>query len=753
MRYPIKEQEIITYDDLNRKSAMDLSTPSNINTDVEYDPESGFYIYRTKVGEMEITTPFVLSEDEYRDQALKESMNKYWSEKAKTNTEGGNKITPSEIQIGLGKQGEKIFGPGGVQLKTQGSVELPFGISITKRKNPAISERNRKNAAFDFDCKVQLSATGNVGDKVNFNLNYNTEATFNADQKLINLGYKGDEDDILQLVEAGNVKLPLSSSLISGSTDLFGFRTDLQFGKLKVSAIFSQQESDRKSISTQGAQTTDFEIKASQYEENRHFFLSTYFYDHYDEWAKNAPNPQSGIVINKVEIWTTNSTNSSSNNVTMRNIIAVRDLAETYDSDGKSESWPSNDNGQVYRAINANKALRDIQTASNEMSNLTIDGQDYQSAKEYEILNYAKMLRESEYTLNSELGYISLKSNVSSDNIVAVAFEYTQGGKTYKVGELTTSTTDTAKTSTKNLFVKLIKGSTPAPQNKRLWNLAMKNIYSLGAYNVQEENFKVEVKYYYQSDSTTQYLNYIPALGNKNLLRVLNMDRLNKRLNAMPDGYFDFIKGYTVDPTTGRIIFLSTRPFDTGIKNGYNNMAGVEKFTYPELYDSTLTVAKEYTEKNKYLITGKYSSSSGSEIRLGATNVARGSVRVTAGGRTLVEGTGYTVDYNLGIVKILDEIALSSNSPINVSLESESFFNTQRKSLIGTNMEYEFSDKFTLGGTLLHMTEKPLTQKVSLGNEPISNTIWGMNGTFKSDWQWLTSAIDKIPLIDAKSPS
>ena len=753
LRYPIKEQEIITYDDLNRKSAMDLSTPSNINTDVEYDPESGFYIYRTKVGEMEITTPFVLSEDEYRDQALKESMNKYWSEKAKTNTEGGNKITPSEIQIGLGKQGEKIFGPGGVQLKTQGSVELPFGISITKRKNPAISERNRKNAAFDFDCKVQLSATGNVGDKVNFNLNYNTEATFNADQKLINLGYKGDEDDILQLVEAGNVKLPLSSSLISGSTDLFGFRTDLQFGKLKVSAIFSQQESDRKSISTQGAQTTDFEIKASQYEENRHFFLSTYFYDHYDEWAKNAPNPQSGIVINKVEIWTTNSTSSSSNNVTMRNIIAVRDLAETYDSDGKSESWPSNDNGQVYRAINANKALRDIQTASNEMSNLTIDGQDYQSAKEYEILNNAKMLRESEYTLNSELGYISLKSNVSSDNIVAVAFEYTQGGKTYKVGELTTSTTDTAKTSTKNLFVKLIKGSTPAPQNKRLWNLAMKNIYSLGAYNVQEENFKVEVKYYYQSDSTTQYLNYIPALGNKNLLRVLNMDRLNKRLNAMPDGYFDFIKGYTVDPTTGRIIFLSTRPFDTGIKNGYNNMAGVEKFTYPELYDSTLTVAKEYTEKNKYLITGKYSSSSGSEIRLGATNVARGSVRVTAGGRTLVEGTGYTVDYNLGIVKILDEIALSSNSPINVSLESESFFNTQRKSLIGTNMEYEFSDKFTLGGTLLHMTEKPLTQKVSLGNEPISNTIWGMNGTFKSDWQWLTSAIDKIPLIDAKAPS
>ena len=159
LRYPLKKQEMVTYDDLTQKSSMDLANPSNMSTDVDYDPESGFYIYRTKIGEMEVSTPFVLSEDEYREHALRESMNKYWSEKAKTNTEGGNKFTPGEIQIGLGKQGEKIFGPGGVQLKTPGSVELPFGFTITKRKNPAISERNRKNTTFDFDCKIQMSAT------------------------------------------------------------------------------------------------------------------------------------------------------------------------------------------------------------------------------------------------------------------------------------------------------------------------------------------------------------------------------------------------------------------------------------------------------------------------------------------------------------------------------------------------------------------------------------------------------------------
>ena len=752
IKFPVKESEMVTYDDLQQNAAIDLRDPANVKTDVEYDPYTGYYIYHTRVGDMDVATPFVLNENEYQRHSLQQSMNRYWAEKAKTNTDGGNKFTLSDIQIGLGEKGENIFGPGGVKLKTQGSVDLDFGFNITKRENPTISERNRTNTIFDFDTKIQLAANGSVGTKINFNLNYNTEATFDADQSLVNLGYKGDEDDIIQRIEAGNVSLPLSSSLITGSTDLFGFRTDLQFGKLKIQGIISQQQSERKTITSNGAQTTEFELLPTDYEENKHFFLSTYFYDHYDEWAKNAPNPQSGIVINKVEIWVTN-TSTSSANYTTRNLIAVTELGETYDLDGKSENIPSNNNGSCYKTLNGIADLRDIQTASYALENLTIDGKTLEATKDYEVLNSARLLTSSEYTLNSELGYISLKSTSQSDRIVAVAFQYTKGGKTYTVGELTTTSTDTSKISSQNLIVKLLKSSLPSPQNKKLWNLTMRNVYSLGAYNIQSDNFEVQIKYHYQSDSLTSYLTYIPALSNKNLLRVLNLDRLNKRSNAMPDGYFDYIPGYTVVPSTGRIIFLSTRPFDTGIKNGYGKIAGVDNYTFPELYDSTLTVAEQYTEKNKYLITGKYSSSSGSEIRLGVTNIARGSVRVTAGGRTLVEGTGYTVDYNMGIVKILDETALASNSPVSVSVESESFFNTQRKSLLGVNAEYDFSEKFSLGATILHLNEKPLTTKVTNGNEPMSNTIWGMNGTFKSDWQWLTNAIDKLPLINATAPS
>ena len=180
------------------------------------------------------------------------------------------------------------------------------------------------------------------------------------------------------------------------------------------------------------------------------------------------------------------------------NRIIERATGETYDEKGLSKELPQNEKG-TYGNIKNNRNLRDIQTVSYELSTLKKENGDTMIAtKDYEILNNAKLLNQSEYILNKELGYISLKSSVNPENIVAVAYEYTKGGKIYRVGELTTSLTDTSKTSTQNIFVKLVKSSIPDPSNKRLWNLTMKNIYSLGAYNIPPENFEVEIKYYFQ---------------------------------------------------------------------------------------------------------------------------------------------------------------------------------------------------------------------------------------------------------------
>lgn len=746
LRYPLNRSESVTYDDLQYRSPADLRDPANVNSNVEYDPNSELYIFRTKVGDMDIVTPFVLNEQEYQNYSLQQSMGSYWAEKNRGNVDERNQFSLSNIQIGLNPTADKIFGPGGVQLKTQGTIDLSFGFKISSRNNPTIPERNRKNTIFDFDTKIQLSANAKVGDRVNFNLNYNTEATFDFDQKLLKLSYDGKEDDIIKKIEAGNVSLPLSSSLITGSTALFGFRTDLQFGKLKVSAIASQQESERKTINTQGAQTTDFRISASDYDENRHYFLSNYFYDNYDEWAKKIPDPQSGIVINRVEVWVTN---RSSYDRQSRNIIGFTDLGE------KAGTNPYNKVDPLYDQLLQMPEIRNSQTATEALNNFAY--RPMEIGQDFENLNSARLLQASEYTLNKQLGYISLRSALSADDVLAVAYEYTKDGKVYQVGEFSTDQVnaenqDAVKTSP-TLFVKLLKSTTSSPRNTRLWNLYMKNIYSLGAYNVQADQFKLDVMYYFQDDTVSAYLPYIPAVNKTILLRVLNLDRLNKRMQAAPDGYFDYVEGYTVYSSNGRIIFPSTRPFDKGIVEGYNGNIIAQKYAYPELYDSTKVLAKQFSEKDKYVLTGEYRSSSGSEIRLGATNVPRGSVRVTAGGRTLVENEGFTVDYNMGIVRIIDEVALESNSPVSVTLESQSFFSMQRKSLVGTNLEYAFSDKFALGGTILHLSEKPLTQKIGIGNEPLSNTIWGLNGSYKTDWQWLTNVIDKIPLLNATAPS
>lgn len=751
LHYPLKKTELVTYDELqNNVSPADVRTPENVNQSVEYDPNTGLYVFTTKVGDMDVSTPFVLNESEYGDYALQQSMNSYWAQKNKANQNGKDKdFSLSDMQIGIGATGDKIFGPGGVQLKTQGSVDLTFGLKISKRDNPTIPERNRTNTVFDFDTKIQLNANGKVGDRVNFTMNYNTEASFYFDQKMINLSYEGKEDDIIKKIEAGNVSLPLSTSLIKGGTALFGVRTDLQFGKLKISAIASQQESESKTINTQGAQTTEFSISASSYDENRHYFLSEYFYNNYDEWAKNLPNPQSGIVINRVEVWVTN---RSSYDKQSRNIIAFTELGEHYNDKRKN---PSNDTSSysLYSRIKNDPNVRSYEMATDILESAPYN---QETGRDFENINSARLLEPSEYTLNSQMGFISLKSTLANDDVLAIAYEYTKGGKSYKVGEFSTDvSSDTTTSAKRTLFVKLLKATSSTPNYAHLWKLAMKNVYSLGAYNLQQEKFQVEVNYYYQNDSVSTYMSYIPEINNKKLLRVLNLDRLNKRQQAIPDGYYDFVEGYTVYASNGRIIFPSTRPFDTGLKNGYGPAYAnqVEKFAFPELYDSTLTVAKQFAEKDKFVLSGKYKSSSGSEIRLGASNVPRGSVRVTAGGRTLEEGSGFTVDYNLGVVTILDDVALASNSPISVSLESQSFFSMQRKSLVGTNVEYALSDEVTLGGTIMHLSEKPLTTKVGYGDEPMSNTIWGLNASYKTDVQWLTNLVDKIPLVDAKAPS
>ena len=735
-------------------SSMDLQNPNNISTTVEYQPETGTYIIRTKIGDTDVTTPYMLTQDEYNQYAERQLMHRYWQQKigeVEHNNEKKFDITDMKFNIG---PADKVFGPGGVQLKMQGSAELLFGFKHQYIANPSLTLRARNNNIFDFDEKIQASIQGKVGTRLNFNLSYNTEASFSFDQQNLKLNYKGEEDDIIQSIEAGNVTMDLPSSLIRGSKALFGIKTNLKFGKFKIQALISQQNSEAQTVSSKGgAQTTRFDISGDNYDENRHFFLGHFFRDQYEDAMASVPYIASGVTINKIEVWVTN---KRGNYDQARNIVAFTDLGESA-RHTQNESWggpmsgpPENSTNSLYATVRTTD-FRDLQQTSSALEGLN----GMEGGVDFEKIESARLLTSSEYTLNSSLGYISLKSALNQDEVLAVAYEYTYNGRVYQVGEFSTDGSEELR-APNALALKMLKSSANAPtkKNRGTWDLMMKNIYSLGATSIQSEKFELYVTYRNDSVGTDmQYLNEGPISG-KQLIRVMNLDRLDQKHNTSPDGRFDFLEGLTVYSSSGKIIFPVLEPFGEHLARMLNYDASlVAKYCFQELYDSTLVVAQELSEKNKFHLTGKYKGTNGSEIRLGAMNIPRGSVTVTAGGATLIENVDYTVDYTMGTVTILNSSILESGTNVDVKLENQSTFSMQRKSLFGAHLEYEFTKDLVIGGTIMHLRERPLTTKVNTGSEPLANTIWGVNGSWKTEMQWLTNAIDKIPWITATAPS
>ena len=747
-RWPVQRTQPITLSDLYQ-SPLDLQRPDNMKYQVEYNDTLDRYVIGNRLGKTWITAPIMLTPKEYLVWSEMQERNAYYR---KQNDEifkakGKEKFDFTDMHFDLGPA-EKIFGPGGIRVKTQGTAELKFGVKKKNVDNPSLPIRNRKTTMMDFDEKINLNVNGRVGDKVNMNLNYNTDATFDYDAQNMKLKYDGKEDEIIKLVEAGNVSFPSNSSLIRGASSLFGFRTDLQFGKLKLQTVISQKKSSSKSVSSKGGvQLTPFEKNVTDYEENKHFFLSEYFRNHYDGWMQKLPNLTTGITINRVEVWVTNKTGSSENT---RNIVALTDLGEN--EKVSNPMWAvggimvsANKANTEYDAmVNQYSAARDANQTSSTLESAGLIG-----GNDFEKLENARLLNSSEYTVNTAMGYISLRNQLQTDQVLAVAYEYTYGGVTYQVGEFASDVTDTKQ----GLFVKSLKNTSNNPQQGN-WKLMMKNVYNLAS-QIEKEKFRLDVKF--QSDTTGVYITYIPEKQVKQmpLIKVLGADRLDNNNNAHSNGYYDYVEGYTV--SNGSVFIPKVEPFGSYMYE-YLKSKGVadeqaEKYAFTALYDSTKTVAKQIAEKNKYLLVGQFKGSSSNVISLGAYNVPQGSVMVTAGGVTLTEGSDYSVDYNAGEVTILNQSIIDAGTPVNVSLESNTDYGMMRKTMFGLNWEYDFSKNFQLSGTFQHLSEQPLLTKVAMGEEPVKNTLWGINVNWKKESQWLTNVLDKIPFLHLTQPS
>lgn len=750
-QFRLKDDPAYPAADLAEPEGIQLKRPSNIRSEVQYDPAINQYIFTNRVGNLNYRPSASMSREEYKQYELRRTIREYWRQQASGGQSKARGFTPG-FQVG-GEVFQKVFGGNTINIIPQGEATLIFGGSVSTINNPQIPENLRTVWSFDFDEKINMNVTGTIGERVKLGVSYNTDAMFDFENRT-KLEYNGDEDDIVRKVEAGDVTLPLPGTLISGSQSLFGIKTELQFGKLNMTTVLSQQRGQTQVIQVQGgAQVTPFEITADEYDANKHFFLSHTFASQYDAAHKYLPRIASNITITRIEVWVTNRNKANVENV--RAIYAFADLAEIETANLSNPSVVSVNVTAQTPFNEANTLYDKVKDAVRAGNDDAIKQLGLRDGIDYEKIKSARRLNDNEYTFDPNLGFISLNTALNNDEVLGVAFEYIYNGKTYKVGDLSTD----ISASKMPLVLKMLKGTNLSPSQKT-WRLMMKNIYSLNAYDISSDDFYLDVLY--RDDAKGSDVNYIPEkTGNINnivLLRLLNLDRINSQMESQPDGVFDFIDRVTIDKRYGRIIFPMREPFGRYLdsvmeRNGVTDPLIRKKYTYNELYDSTKTKAQLVSEKNKFKLKGTFKSASSSEIYLNASNIPQGSVKVSAGGIPLTENVDYVVDYAMGTVKIINSGVMSSGQPIKVSLESNTMFNMQTKTMIGTHLDYKISDDFNIGATILHLNEQPFTNKVNIGDEPISNTIWGLNTTYRTRSQFLTTLVDKLPLLQTKEPS
>lgn len=749
------------------QNPFDLRDPKIVDQSIEFDPETNSYKVTERLGDDYFRMPSYMSFEEYLDYKAKEQERIHFQRLAGINSAGGEvgpDIDPIKKFDLSNSLIDRLFGGTVVDLQPKGTIGITLGYVYQHVENQRLNERQQRNGGLDFDMDIQMNMDGQIGDKLKLNANYNTKSTFAFDQQL-KLQYDSEafsEDEILKKIEAGNVSLPLRSTLIQGGQSLFGFKTDLQFGRLRLTTLISQQQSEKKDLQIEkGAQIQDFEIEIDEYDENRHFFLSHFARTQFEPGLQNLPQITSLVNITKVEVWVTNNRRETENT---RDIIALADLGETQrmttdnprlqpsgmirnpDISGQYE-LPDNEANPIYRELVGDDRLRDAVTAFNSLS-----GSPYNlvPSKDMERTR-ARKLRESEYTLNTQLGFISINTSLQPDQILGIAYEYTYNGEKFQVGELSTdfpSETEDASV----LFVKMLK-STTQRTDVPLWDLMMKNVYSIQAYQVTREDFYLDVFYEEPGKGEKRFIPTEDPNGSQPLLRLLNLDNLNPLGDPQPDGAFDFVPGVTIFPSTGKMMFPVLEPFGSSLANQFKDPAVADNYIFQQLYDSSIFIAQEFAELNRFTIRARFKSSATNEYSLGAFNVPPGSVRVTAGGQVLIEGQDYDVDYNLGKVRIINDAYINSSVPINVSYEDNATFSLNRKTMLGLRADYEVSKHLNLGFTFMHLFERPYTQKVNIGEDPINNRIFGLDLNYSKEAPFLTRLVDAIPLIDTKAPS
>lgn len=700
---------------------------------------------------------------------------------------------------------DRIFGGNQVDFKPNGFVTLDFGYLHQFIDNPVLPVQFRRQGNFIFNEQININFNGKIGERLGVLANYDTKSSFNFENAL-KLNYKPQglvpnlpnglnkpslpgmpnvpgmpgasglngrsnipgmpeftptNESIIQGLEAGNINWVINSQLIPGVQNLFGAKAQLRFGRLNATLVASQQRSRKQEIVLRnGSIGKQYEIRADQYDENRHFFLSQFFRENYERSLRSIPQITSGVTITRVEVYVTNRTNTTD---ALRNIAGFSDLGESRATRFNNPNNPNlapvkvntpvdNDANGLFAKLSQNTNIRQVDRTSFELEGAL----RLQKGSDYDLLRGAKRLTDREYKFHRELGYISLLTPLRNDEVLAVAYEYTYQGRKYQVGELTENYQN--RKDDEVLVLKLLKSST-IRNNLQLpmWDLMMKNIYSLNTTQLSKQNFQLRL--IYKDDQTgldVPNLQEGENLRNRPLVQVFNMDQLNQMQDRQPDGNFDYVEDITVDSRYGRVIFPTLEPFGSFLSSKFLPQEEDlrAKYVFNELYRLTLADAQQLADRNKFFLKGSFQSGSGQSVQL-PFGVKPESVQVSAGNVPLTQGQDYDFESGSGRVRILNEGVLNSGREIRISYEMPDLFQNQVRTLIGTRLDYALSPDISFGLTAMRMRETPagFLTRVAIGNEPVNNTILGLSANIRKESQALTRFLDRLPLLQTKEIS
>jgi len=748
--YPIHERKGDVISD-NKKSTFDFKTPPNISDSVAYDFRTRLYTVYEKIGDKFYRTPTTYTFDEFWELRGRQAENDYFKKRANTMNLLNRKLTKPKLSL-YDNLFNRLFGNGKIDISPQGNVDITAGYQGQNVKNPTLPERARRNGGFDFDMNAQVNVNANIGDKLKFPINYNTLANFGQDNQL-KLDYSGVDDEIIKRIEAGAVQFASRSTFIPGAQQLFGLKTQLQFGKLNVTTVLANQKSQRQTVNLQGGAAAQvIDLKADEYEENRHFLLGQYFRENYNKVLSKLPAVTTPVQILRLDVWVTNRNGSTTNT---RDIVGLMDLGERtpfLPSIIASGNLPDNYTNDLYPRIIGNPGNRNPALVVSNLQALGLSPvQDFEKI-------FARKLDSTQYIFNRQAGYISLSQPLQPDEVLGVAYQYSYNGKIFTVGEFSQDLPpDSVSATQKVLFLKLLK-ATSQRTALPIWNLMMKNVYSVGYGTLTATDFKLNVLY---QEPSLGWKRYVP-FGDKNqgvpIISLVNLDRLNNQLDPQPDGVFDYVEGFTVISPYSRIVFPVLEPFGRDLAaQVYNNPPpGAKDTLYYALYDSIKAVAQQYPNLNRYVLKGSARTSGSSDISIGY-NIPRGSVTVSAGGQTLIEGADYDINYDLGTIKVTNQAILNAGLPVQVNFENNAAFGMQQRNYLGLRLDYlaknTLKEQLAIGATVVRLGERPFFTKNNIGEDPIRNTMYGLDINYRKEMPRLSKILDKLPFYSTTAPS